>query len=111
MMAARPASKSTPQPSARSTSTGSRGPHSESEQPWRMIGSVQKLPGISERLMGFHRRLADLQRRFLRIVALGLDPGPGSEPLPLHGRRTPEMGPSTKSEGDGMEVSRAPAVR
>ena len=30
------------------------------------------LPGISERLMAFHRRLADLQRRFLRIVALGL---------------------------------------
>ncbi len=31
-----------------------------------------ELPGISDRLMAFHRRLADLQRRFLRIVALGL---------------------------------------
>ena len=29
-------------------------------------------PGISQRLMAFHRRVADLQRRFLRIVALGL---------------------------------------
>jgi isopenicillin N synthase-like dioxygenase len=29
-------------------------------------------PGISSLLMDFHRRLAELQRRFLRIVALGL---------------------------------------
>ncbi len=31
-----------------------------------------EIPGISARLMEFHRRIADLQRRFLRIVALGL---------------------------------------
>ena len=29
-------------------------------------------PGLVERLMGFHRRVADVQRRFLRIVAEGL---------------------------------------
>ncbi len=30
------------------------------------------LPGIGDRLLAFHRRIADLQRRFLRIVAEGL---------------------------------------
>ena len=30
------------------------------------------LPGISERLMHFHRQIAELQRRFLHIVATGL---------------------------------------
>jgi len=30
------------------------------------------VPGIREVLLGFHRALADLQRRFLRIIALGL---------------------------------------
>ena len=31
-----------------------------------------ELPGISEKLMHFHRQIAELQRRFLQIVATGL---------------------------------------
>ncbi len=31
-----------------------------------------ELPGVSSLLLGFHTRVLDLQRRFLRIVALGL---------------------------------------
>ncbi len=32
----------------------------------------QTVPGITEALMEFHRRLADIQRRFLRIIAVGI---------------------------------------
>jgi isopenicillin N synthase-like dioxygenase len=35
-----------------------------------------ELPGISALLMAFHRRLAELQRRFLQIVAVGLGAHP-----------------------------------
>jgi isopenicillin N synthase-like dioxygenase len=32
----------------------------------------QTVPGITDALMEFHRRLADIQRRFLRVIALGI---------------------------------------
>ena len=35
------------------------------------------VPGITDVLMEFHRRMADLQRRFLRIIALGLGAAEG----------------------------------
>jgi isopenicillin N synthase-like dioxygenase len=45
-----------------------------------------QIPGISALLMNFHRRIAELQRRFLRIVAVGLGAQPSFfDPLVEHG--------------------------
>lgn len=35
------------------------------------------VPGIRDALMDFHRKLADIQRRFLRVIALGIGCGEG----------------------------------
>jgi isopenicillin N synthase-like dioxygenase len=45
-----------------------RYPHRHADQ----ILPEADIPGITEVLMAFHRRLLDLQRRFLRIIALGV---------------------------------------
>nr|WP_287390295.1 2-oxoglutarate and iron-dependent oxygenase domain-containing protein [Candidatus Microthrix sp.] len=52
------------------------------------------VPGITEVLITFHRRMAELQRRFLRIIALGLGAAEGSSTSwSWTGRRS--HGPST----------------
>ncbi|MGI9606199.1 MAG: isopenicillin N synthase family dioxygenase [Acidimicrobiales bacterium] len=45
------------------------------EYPYQYTDQVlpeQTVPGIRDALMEFHRRLADIQRRFLRIIAIGV---------------------------------------
>jgi isopenicillin N synthase-like dioxygenase len=46
------------------------------------------VPGITQTLMTFHDRLADVQRRFLRIIALGLGASENYFDSMLHGTAT-----------------------